>query len=152
MGRTLNHWYRSNSKNFFTLAHSVMGGAHSLRSYKRSSDVLPEGPRHHRLRKPLPSCTRQGCSEKQTPPGVTRLRGVVLFKDIFRKCRLCWPPHDPMIERQAFHWAGTQVRRGSYEGKEPNDGQQETPSKRPRLYTGRWSEAWRKAIGLGQGK
>ena len=104
------------------------------------------------LCKPLPSRARQGCAEKQTPPGVTRLRGVVLFRDIFRKWPLCWPPHDPMIERQAFHWAGTQVRRGSYEGKEPNDGQQETPSEGPRLYPGWWSQAWRKAIGLSQGK
>ena len=104
------------------------------------------------LCKPLPSRARQGCAEKQTPPGVTRLRGVVLFRDIFRKWPLCCPPHDPMIERQAFHWACTPVRRGSYEGKEPNDGQQETPSERPRLYAGRWSQAWRKAIGLSQGK
>ena len=104
------------------------------------------------LCKPLPSRARQGCAEKQSPPGVTRLRGVVPFRDIFRKWPLCWPPHDPMIERQAFHWACTPVRRGSYEGKEPNDGQQETPSERPRLYAGRWSQAWRKAIGLSQGK
>ena len=104
------------------------------------------------LCKPLPSRARQGCAEKQTPPGVTRLRGVVLFRDKFRKWPLCWPPHDPMIERQAFHWACTPVRRGSYEGKEPTDGQQETPSERPRLYAGRWSQAWRKAIGLSQGK
>ena len=78
--------------------------------------------------------------------------GLFFFKGIFRKWQLCWPPPDPMIGGQALHWAGTQVRRGSYEGKEPNDGQQETPSERPRLYAGRWSEAWRKAIGLGQGK
>ncbi|MEY4941855.1 MAG: hypothetical protein RL254_36 [Planctomycetota bacterium] len=100
------------------------------------------------LCKPLPSRARQGCAEKQTPPGVTRLRGVVLFKDIFRKRRLCWPPPDPMIERQAFHWACTPVRHGSYEGKEPNDEQQETPSERPRLYAGWRSEAWCTAIGL----
>ena len=39
------------------------------------------------LCKPLPSRTRQGCAEKQTPPGVTRLRGVVLFKGKFHKWR-----------------------------------------------------------------
>jgi hypothetical protein len=79
MGRVLNHWYRSNSKNFFTLAHSVMGGAHSLRSYKRSNDASPQEVRAITICKPLPSRARQGCAEKQTPPGVTRLRGVVLF-------------------------------------------------------------------------
>ena len=62
------------------------------------------------LCKPLPSRARQGCAEKQTPPGVTRLRGVVLFKGIFRKWRLCRGQPEPMIELQAFDWAGTQVR------------------------------------------
>lgn len=65
------------------------------------------------LQKPLPSCTRQGCSEKQTPPGVTRLRGVVLFLGKFPQWRLCWVPPEPMFARRAFHWVGTQVRRGS---------------------------------------
>ena len=49
------------------------------------------------LCKPLPSCARQGCAEKQTPLGVTRLQGVVLFKGKVPKWRLCWPPPDPMI-------------------------------------------------------
>ena len=32
---------------------------------------------------------------------------------------MCWAPPKPMIEQQAFDWAGTQVRHGWQERKDP---------------------------------